>query len=586
LPRGADKELPIEKTQIAKMAEEFLDEEISSLSEQLGTSISGGKALNEEIKELGRDWEKDQVKEDEIRKKFKFVAGDYKNIYAQMTDYRNTLEGRLGKMIETESDSCLENTENLLYTMIFLERLSEYKENLLTLWRNQGLGENIQELNRAVDEEVLGKKWSFALDRAKRNEDSIWALADKTKIFFLYQILKSVNLSEERSGASYFTKEQLVKIKDGVIKTRDRVLERRNELEKMLTAPNMPIRMIWRNGSFDKDLKDIEGRFKNVSYRELEVGGQEGLKYFLQSVKIEDGKPKDQHAWSHLISLFQNWINRKVSGDASIRINDLIEKEGLNDSEFANRAKALLLPLDKGGYTSNAERGVPAVMLHKSEVEMKSLKEKGGLAEFAPCVLEELSHSMLFLQEQIGISPLIDLIHRKDMEDARYYIVKDAYGRDTLTPKRWEELVDPYETEKAIIRPTAQKVAEVILNLLIDWEMEPKTGELKPLASNLGSFALNIERDGISFQIDRGDVIVVAGKVYQEIKALLPSVLEQNRSFLERIVSLLAEWKPDDSIINKSRDRWKQMKYSEDNIETLEKNYKELASYIQKEKRD
>jgi hypothetical protein len=584
LPKGADKEYPIEKSQIAKSAEEFFDKEISSLADQLGSSISGGKSLKDEIKDLARDWEKGEVKEDEIRKKFKFVAGEYKNIYSQVSDYKSTLEERLLETIKKETDSNLEYNENLKYTTIFLERLTDYKDDLLSLWKKQGLGENTQELNKAIDEEVLEKRGALATDRAGRNEDAIWALADKTKMFFLYQVLKSVDLSQGSRVGSHFTHEELVKVKDGIIKMKNEIGERRGVLEKMLTAPNMPIKMIWRNGSFEKDLKDMENLFKNVSYRDLDVVGKEPLSQFLRKVKIEDGKPKDQYAWSHLISLFQNWINRKIPGDTDIRIIDLIEKENIKNLEFAERAKSLLLPLDQGGLTSNAERGVPAVMLHKSEVDMVSLREKGGLGEFAPCVLKELSHSMLFLQEQIGISPLTDLIHRKDMERARFYIVKDAYGKDTISPKRWEELMDPYEVEKAKIRPKVQKLVEVILNLAIEWEVDPKMGRLKPVGSNLPSIVVDVKKEEILFKIDGKNEITVGLKEYAEIKGILQSTLERNIAFLEQITSWLIKWKLDDTIFNKSRDRWRQMNYDEDEIEKFEADYKDLASYFQKEK--
>lgn len=517
--RDVGERVAIDETLIERDAEKFINGLVGECLEQYDSWSEGN--LQSFVKEQVLLWQKGDIETEGIRNQFKHHPGDTSSARARMNAKVNTVRDFVIESIFNEIRGVLETYQSIPYTKKLLKALSNHSDRLLDLWAKQGVSSGeMKALNATIDGISVEKQGWLSLDREGRNEAVALAFADRVKLSFMYSVLNEIDFEK---GEPRYKGETLLGLSEldamergltsdaGVIKT---VKEHQLSIESMLSDAHLPLRMLWKNGSLDKErafFMEIMQNRPADTLRLLDDKG--GLLGFLREIQIEKGEMKGKYAWADLVSAFQGLVESSVTSElGSIDLVDLVKSQDVAVARQANKAESVLLPLEVGGNRFGTSDGIPSITAGNSTGTMNELLDNiEGFDRL--CTLEELRNTVVFYREQSHIAPMTDLINREKLQEQREKRARpEASESEVFTQDSWDKMLDPYQVEDRLLQPGVDSFVNVITLGLMTWFIEPRSGALQPRGVNSKGLSWNTTPTGGELSVAGGNPSCCKGR--------------------------------------------------------------------------
>lgn len=565
--------VPLEEGTAEKKAEAFLDDEVLKIISKL-EALGDDQALSDIIKEQTKRWQDKEIDPKDIKGIFQLDPAKPANTRALMEGKETHIRDTLVNSVDEELSKQLKNAENLVYLKKFMEGLSAYRQQLGKLWKKQVGLESQKSLEDDITKTSLQMLGILEMDRNLGNQEHIWQLADKVRIYLVNKVLKEVDFKE--NDEVILTYSNITEIISGITEShgggRQKITERQAHLANLFQDESLPIKNIWIKKDLKTDRDYFLRKIRPISFRKINWG--EDLPRLLLRFK-PDPHEKENPVWAALVGDCQRLVFAQLQSELNNQTMDaLVKNNNITIDTVADKARFILLPMEIGGFRFGKD-GVPSIMAHANTGTLQSLRAgiPQGFTRF--CVVPEFPYTVVFYQEQLNLKPIDDLVHRKEM--AKYRVEPEP----AYTPREWEMMSDPYQVVQKKLWPRAQKVARVLQNLVIKWETDPHSGALRPGGSNLDR--LEVRREGSKVHLTYGGDSVEA--VYVPLDSFIESLTRElagHRLFLEQTLAALKAWEPDaiSGILPYQSQRWPKMGYSEEGIADLNYQYRILAAHL------
>lgn len=578
-----DNTIPIKEAQIFEEAAEFFDKEVQDVINHF-LSL-GQENLDSRIVKLARKWESGDTSVDSIWGEYRREPQNTANTSALIGGLKTEVESQLRKVLAAKIESTFQLTENIKYVETFLEGLDLHRQRLLRLWKDQGPDANREVLNKAINESPLRKipPPPLGIERRLGNEAQIWRLADMNRLHNLAQILERLDF-QGTTGQSqeFFTVGQLRTLRTTLIQPQQGIYDliggRREELKQLLTDPTLPVRSVWRRGSLVSDERDLQID-ANCPRRFADLGMTESITAFFNGfIDLQPGRPIP---WSRLVGGFHRRVDNLLGmPQFKFTMQQVADQEDLEID--ARRAERVLLPLVVGSamtgktagfYSGIAQADLPTI----DAIYQKHATLKGRFPY--PAKISECGYEILFYREERNLKPLDDLINKANYQHCRNKPQLDDQGVPIFSLKMWEALLDPYLTRSLKVQPLAEKVAEVIKNVVIQWQTDPASGNLVPAGSFLPELEVSRVADILRLRLGNGELSLPFTN-HLDLQPSLTTTLLQRREFLEPVANLLRGWQVGQDLLQEMAPRWQAMGYPLQEVDRFAKEYSNLKTYL------